>query len=99
MTPLQRAARAVREGIAYPHGDGTFLVEGGFRGDDFFTEVARAVLTAIREPSDGMRSAGAEETTSFAQPGIVVVGAGSGESEIGAEKIYQAMIDAMLEEE
>lgn len=58
MTPLERAARAVRDEIAYPHGDGSFVVEGGFRDDPFFQEVARAVLEAIREPSEAMIRAG-----------------------------------------
>lgn len=57
MSPLERAARAVRDEIAYPHGDGTFVVEGGFRDDAFFREVACAVLEAIREPSEAMLKA------------------------------------------
>lgn len=95
MTPLERAARAMYDNVK-PDWDwddpDAELLRTMYRGN------ARAAIAAIREPSDSMRDAGANHTTSFAQPGIVMIASGSGEPEIGAEKIYQAMIDAMLEE-
>jgi len=100
MTPLERAARAVRDEIAIPHGDGTFVVEGGFREDRFFLEVARAVIAAIREPSEAVRKAMRqtipvdgyewEYNDPIISDGVVI------DDEPG--DCWRAMIDALLEE-
>lgn len=90
MTPLQRAAAAVRNEIAYTHGDGEYIVEGGFRSDDDFTEVARAVIAAIREPSEAMARAGGVH--------IVYGDEDTKQHKHEATWVWCDMIDAMLEE-
>lgn len=60
MTPLERAARAVIEetgayAIARVEGEpAAWLAEGGVRSEEHFRDIARAVLEAIREPSEEM---------------------------------------------
>lgn len=55
MTPLERAARAAQEADgAYRHESGQWMKEGGLVGDSHWQDIARAVLSAIREPSEGM---------------------------------------------
>lgn len=85
MTPLERAARAVREQIAFEQDedDGDrFMVEGGLRGHEFFNEIARALIEAIREPSEAMIKAAWSEASEGGDP----------------PEIYAAMIDALLKE-
>lgn len=61
MTPLERAARAAQEADgAYAHESGMWMKEGGLVTDSHWKDIARAVLIAIREPSDAMRIAGGE---------------------------------------
>lgn len=86
MTPLERAARAVRDEIAHPHGNGEWILDEGFRDDSYFADVARAVLTAIREPSEGMNVAG-----------FMTMAPGDPEREDAAD-CWRVMIDAALAE-
>ncbi len=60
MTPLERAAKAAREETSAYAVDGGWMTEGGVVGDDHWEDIARAVLQAIREPSEAMISAGSE---------------------------------------
>lgn len=43
---LAAAARGATE--AYAAGDGLWMLEGGVRSDEFFRDIARAVLTAAK---------------------------------------------------
>lgn len=56
MTPLERAAAAAREadGAYLVERTGGWMKEGGVVGDGHWEDIARAVLEAIREPSEGM---------------------------------------------
>ena len=58
MTPIERAARAIS--AVGDHRDGSLLLEEfcGYGEDADFVLIARAVLQAIREPSDGMERMG-----------------------------------------
>ncbi len=90
MHPLERAARAIREQLAPSVlGDGTLLVEDKFSQADF-RELARAVLTAIREPSAKMSRAGHLRLRDF--------DAESRSSYQTADQTFVAMIDAALHE-
>ncbi len=80
---LARAARAVRDEIAHPHGDGEWILDEGFRDDSYFAEVARAVLLAIREPSERMMSDRVIRAHGYAGD---------------IDMVWQAMIDAALAE-
>lgn len=73
MTPFERASTAVMEAM----GDGP-----GSRDYMRANAIVRAVLNAIRDPSDAMKSAGMD---ACGGDGSVLDG-------------YEAMIDAMLEE-
>jgi len=88
MTPLERAATAVREADGtYPNGDGKWMAEGGIVGDDHWLSIARAVLEAIREPSEVMAKAGTDTLPAFEAP-----------LQADASDCWQAMIDAALGE-
>ena len=89
-TPLERAAQAVAEGVAYRWEDGSWMVEGGRMNDANFTEIARAVLTAIREPSEVMSEAGGEFCENH--------NCHKDDMACDAHDCWQAMIDAALEE-
>lgn len=55
MTPLERAAIAAQKADgAYRHENGQWMKEGGLVGDDHWLDIARAVIEAIREPTDEM---------------------------------------------
>lgn len=84
-TMIERAAQALRAEIAFPPDDADelWMVEGGYRGDDFFRDAARAVITAMREPTEGMKRAGMD---ACGGDGSVLDG-------------YEAMIDGALAEE
>lgn len=57
-TPLERAAQAIRDETgAYGHPAGGFMTEGGLVDEQYFRDIVRAVLTAIREPSEDMLDA------------------------------------------
>lgn len=85
MTPLERARVAVVEETgAYRTDDGMWMREGGCAGDGYFDDIVRAVLTAIREPSEAMVDAA--EGNEAINPRATTA------------HIYRAMIDAMLEE-
>jgi hypothetical protein len=88
MTPLERAARALclrhLRSIAPATPEGSQLVNEGWPE---FVDAARAVLTAIREPSEGMLYAAACADTSAGYCGDEALAA-----------FYTAMIDAMLAE-
>lgn len=82
MTPLERAARALLA-LDYPEAVGSDA-EGMYwdrRGDEY-VEQARAVIAAIREPSELMAAAGYLERADGGTHSA----------------IYAAMIDAMLED-
>lgn len=85
MTPLERAARAAQEADgAYAHESGQWMKEGGLVTDSHWKDIVRAVLEAIREPSEGMEeSAGNRDTIGYDPP---------------PSAVWQAMIDAALAE-
>jgi hypothetical protein len=92
MTPLERAARAVREEAgAYAHPSGGFMTEGGIVDEQHFRDIVRAVLQAIREPSEGMERAGYGNSKGDPDNAGVI----DNPAPIMA---WQAMIDAALEE-
>jgi len=78
-SPIERAARAVRCARALP---GTNPVA---KLSEVDYRVARAVIEAIREPSEGMNRAGWTADLPFT-PSIKV------------DVVWQAMIDALLKE-
>lgn len=82
MTPLERAARAVSEIEFYLPGAGGLKGRGLHVSPAWATEITRAVLLALREPSEAMISAMPQDRN---RP-------------IYAEDVWQAMIDAALEE-
>lgn len=82
MTPLERAARDVAA-ITGTHCAGC-QTEHSWDAE----EIVRAVLLAIREPSEGMKSAGAEN----------LFGSASENWGDDARQVYRAMIDKALEE-
>ena len=86
MTPLERAAAAAREadGAYLVERTGGWMKEGGVVGDGHWEDIARAVLTAIREPSIAVVMAGANEVE-------------NGDGELHRRK-WQAMIDAAISE-
>lgn len=93
MTPLERAARAIRDEIAFEQDedDGiSFMVEGGYRGEKFFEEIARAVVKAIREPSGAMIAAG-DATDQMA-------GIDGPHADTPPALVWPAMINALLKE-
>ena len=53
-SPLERAAQAVRAEMAVQQPDGSYVIETPPYDEAFFQDIARAVLQAIREPSDAM---------------------------------------------
>lgn len=61
---VERVALAIRNEIAHPHGD-EFMVEGGFRSERFFTDIARAAITALQEPTRSVISAVATYSSGF----------------------------------
>jgi hypothetical protein len=85
MTPMERAARALCELAGNPPGA---TLDGKPLWQDYLPEV-RAVLQAIREPSEGMIISGIAER--HEQP---VPEAWS----LATENIFRAMIDAALAE-
>lgn len=90
-TPIERAAQAIRDETgAYGHPAGGFMTEGGLVDEQYFRGIARAVLTAIREPSDRPEGWGWEDI-----PGIAVE---YGTCQDGPGKVWRAMIDAALAE-
>jgi hypothetical protein len=50
MTPLEKAAQALKDRLCYTSG----IIEGGRAGATDFRDMVRLVIAAIREPSDGM---------------------------------------------
>lgn len=111
MTPIERAARAVREAFEKEARDsGNWITEPhpetgawSYEGEVPVGEIVRAVLAAIREPSEGMVTAGGEQVldTEFGSGQYESIADGRG-SKITADdqamKAYQAMIDAALAE-
>lgn len=92
MTPLERAARAAQEADgAYAYESGNWMKEGGLVTDSHWKDIARAVLEAIREPSEGMKDEAAGRFTVHEhwQEADVVV---------SADVVWQAMIDVALKE-
>lgn len=80
MSPLERAARALCRVDGHPE---NAMMEGRPLWQDYLPE-ARAVVDAIREPSEGMMRAG--WTSDLPYTPSVKVGV-----------VWQAMIDALLE--
>lgn len=100
MTPLKRAARALcladgldpdRKFKSSDWSEGTAPHE--FAWHEYLPK-ARAVLTAIREPSEGMKRAGAFCEPFMTEPGARPMTPG----QIIACACYDAMIDAALAE-
>ena len=91
MTPIEKAAQAARDEFAckecsVPHiAEPMYMLEGGLTSERDWQDLARAVLRAIRDPSEGMLAA-AE----------LVDHPGPGETDTVGE--WQAMIDAALAE-
>lgn len=87
MTPLERAAKA-----AYEQGEAERSTTFGVDWDDpslenvreTFLRRTRAILTAIREPSEGMADAGSKAAAYHGEDG---------------RPVWQAMIDAALNEQ
>lgn len=89
-SPLERAARAAQEADgAYAHESGMWMKEGGLVTDSHWNDIARAVLTAIREPSEEMLVAGITAPNYLEDQS----------SRRGCGNIYAAMIDAALAEQ
>lgn len=89
MTPLEKAARALCELDGNPPGA---VMDGKPLWQDFLPEV-RTVLQAIREPSEEM------EAAADALENVACASGDSGDGVLlndGAERIWQAMIDAAL---
>lgn len=93
MTPLERAARALAKEFDCHSGDSDEIetrehLRYAFPGAGHFDllAIARVVLTAIREPSEGMAAAGFH----------VSMEAGEGFADETA--VWQAMIDGLLNE-
>lgn len=97
MTPLERAARAIFRADYPDHVDANFDIdESGMvmweKRRLWYRDAARAVLTAIREPSEGMVGEGAYQ---------IPCGQGVDEGPPNArdaKDCWQAMIDAALSE-
>lgn len=88
MTPLERAARALFKRDPGPYGDCVdWAIEQDFGWCDRVDD-ARAVLQAIREPSEHAMDCGA-----YRLPGIDAAA-----KQAKARDVYRAMIDAALEE-
>lgn len=90
---IERVARAICDEIAHDH-DGEFVVEGGFRGDDFFADIARTVLAAMREPTNAM----IEAWTDASPAGDVMAMSDEDANAVCATADWQAMVDAALAE-
>lgn len=92
MTPLERATQAILTGqfeyLGCP--DENPDCSGGISCPKNAKEAARAVLTAIREPSEAMLAKGGHNGPwdAFAAP----------DEKDNARDVYLAMIDALLEE-
>lgn len=91
MTPLERAAmalyaRSYRAKLPGPPPPAWSALSR--RDRDGFAEAARAVLQAIREPSEAMTKAGSAVLPGIPRP----------QTEMDSELAWQAMIDAALEE-
>lgn len=84
MTPLERAARAVGEAV-YGYADPADTPDNWARS----LEAVRTVVTAMREPSEVMAAEGGHQG---------VWGEGYPDERGNARGVWQAMIDAMLEE-
>ena len=89
MTPFERAARAVETTIFNPalKADISIICDDPSR---VHRAIARAVLRAIREPNEGMMARGANEIPFDDEHGV--------DRELRAVGVWQAMIDAALEE-
>ena len=91
MTPIERAARAIRPTV---EGDNAlyWASEYGRPAPDASLEaIVRAVIESLREPSEGMADAGSQvPLPSFGAP------LGLSNEEVGA--IWSTMIDAALRE-
>jgi hypothetical protein len=101
MTPLERAARAMADALANDSETDAWMDaeddprEFRIDGTVNLEVAARAVLAAIREPSEGMRQAG----ESIGDEECIPTNDGYAQlSADGETKIWQAMIDAMLAE-
>lgn len=88
MTLLERAAEAVRNELGDYAVDDMWMTEGGLRSASHYRDLARAVLQAIREPSEGMKRAGVLAPNYLEDQS----------SARGCSNIFTAMIDAALEE-
>lgn len=86
---IERVARAAENAILNPmaHCCSVSIVGDPAR---FYNVIARAVLTAMREPTEAMIQAGAEKL-----PSVVDT---MGEADEAASDAWRAMIDAALEE-
>lgn len=92
MTPLERAARALARRSCSPGGEAQFPYVSADEWEEKnwpdHMPAARAVLEAIREPSEGMREQGAGQ----------LFGSASDDWGDDARLVWQAMIDAALSE-
>jgi len=106
MTPLERAAAAVREEMcayrcAYRSAD-MWMTEGGRRSDNDFTDIARAALAAIREdPGEAVRRAMRETVPVTGHEWEIMEREELGNGMVIDPMLehWQAMIDAALAEE
>lgn len=100
MTPLERAARAVRLklGAEFHPESGCWMTDGGLVDGDEFTDIARAMLQAIREPIDDWLTYQIEH--GHAPDGYPVeMNEQYGAGRRSAFEATKAMIDAALEEQ
>lgn len=89
MTPLERAARAMYDNVQpewdWDDPDAELLRR-------MYLDNARAALNAVREPTDAMKSAGAEVTR------FIAPDEGDGAYESEAANTWRFMISALLSE-
>lgn len=88
MTPLERAAEALKSEMGGSRLNGQWMIEGPFPERDF-KQAVRAGLTAIREPSEAMVQAGSRALSAR--------NVDAGLTDVHAA--HYAMIDALLAEE
>lgn len=86
-TMIERVARTLRDEIASPSGDGEWVLDEGFRSAEYFADIARTIVAAMREQTDMMGNGLSTMPRQPYKPGSH-----------SAAEIWRAMIDAAIEE-
>jgi hypothetical protein len=100
-SPLERAARAI---LPMLHDEMNMpFNESDYGSVPMADEIVRAVLTAVREPGEGMKNAGGEQVldTEYGPGQYEAIPDGRGSRLIADEQAanaWRAMVDAALEE-